>query len=61
MIDSLCFAGTAEGRVVEYVDHLHEHFVQPCIVRNAAYMPPAAPGFSIAMKPDSLVRFRHRG
>ena len=61
MIDFLCFAGTADGRVVEYVDHLHEHFVEPCIVRNAAYMPPAAPGFSIAMKPDSLVRFRHRG
>ena len=61
MIDFLCFAGTAEGRVVEYVDHLHEHFVEPCVVRNAAYMPPAAPGFSIEMKPDSLVRFRHQG
>ena len=60
MIDLLCFAGTAEGRVAEYVDHLHEHFVEPCIVRNAAYMPPAAPGFSIEMKPDSLVRFRHQ-
>ncbi len=61
MIDFLCFAGTAEGRVVEYVDHLHEHFVEPCVVRNAAYMPPVAPGFSIEMKPDSLVRFRHQG
>ena len=61
MIDFLCFSGTTEGRVVEYVDHLHEHFVEPCVVRNAAYMPPAAPGFSIEMKPDSLVRFRHRG
>jgi L-fuconate dehydratase len=30
-------------------------------VRNAAYMPPVAPGFSIEMKPDSLVRFRHQG
>ena len=61
MIDFLCFAGTAEGRVVEYVDHLHEHFVEPCVVRNAAYMPPTAPGFSIEMKPDSLIRFRHQG
>jgi L-fuconate dehydratase len=61
MIDFLCFAGTAEGRVVEYVDHLHEHFVEPCVVRNAAYMPPTAPGFSIEMKPDSLLHFRHQG
>lgn len=61
MIDFLCFSGTVDGRVAEYVDHLHEHFVEPCVVRNAAYMPPAAPGFSIAMKPDSLIRFRHQG
>ena len=61
MIDLLCFSGSAEGRVVEYVDHLHEHFVEPCVVRGAAYMPPTAPGFSIEMKPDSLLRFRHQG
>jgi L-fuconate dehydratase len=60
MIDLLCFAGTAEGRVAEYVDHLHEHFVEPCSVRNAAYMPPTAPGFSIEMKAETLARFRHR-
>jgi L-fuconate dehydratase len=34
--------------------------VEPCIVRDAAYMPPTAPGFSIEMKPESLTRFRHR-
>jgi L-fuconate dehydratase len=44
MIDYLCIAGTKEGRVIEYVDHLHEHFVDPCVVRNAAYMPPKRPG-----------------
>lgn len=60
MIDFLCFAGTTEGRVVEYVDHLHEHFVEPCIVREAVYMPPVAPGFSIEMKSASLSRFRHQ-
>ncbi|MCE4554304.1 L-fuconate dehydratase [Pelomonas cellulosilytica] len=54
MIDYLCIAGTREGRVIEYVDHLHEHFVDPCVVRDAAYMPPAAPGFSITMKQASL-------
>ena len=56
MIDYLCFAGTHEGRVVEYVDHLHEHFVNPCVVCNAAYMPPVKPGFSIEMKPESLLQ-----
>lgn len=54
MIDYLCFSGTTEGRVTEYVDHLHEHFVDPCRVENAAYMPPTAPGYSIEMKPESL-------
>ena len=61
MIDYLCLAGTHEGRVIEYVDHLHEHFEHPCIVRNAAYMPPTAPGYSIQMKPESLARYQFRG
>lgn len=58
MIDYLCIAGTREGRVIEYVDHLHEHFETPCVIRNAAYMPPAQPGFSITMKPESRKRYR---
>jgi len=58
MIDYLCFAGTREGRVVEYVDHLHEHFVDPCVIVNGAYMPPEAPGYSIEMKPESLEAYR---
>jgi L-fuconate dehydratase len=60
MIDYLCIASTREGRVIEYVDHLHEHFTDPCVIRNAAYMPPTAPGFSITMKPASLETYRHR-
>jgi len=59
MIDYLCFAATAEGRVAEYVDHLHEHFVHPCIVENAAYQTPTAPGYSIEMKPATLKRYLH--
>jgi L-fuconate dehydratase len=47
--------------VIEYVDHLHEHFVEPCVVRDAAYMPPTGAGFSITMKPESLERYRFRG
>ncbi|WP_269931844.1 L-fuconate dehydratase [Aminobacter sp. HY435] len=61
MIDYVCIAGTREGRVVEYVDHLHEHFREPCVVRNAAYLPPTAPGFSIEMKPATLEDFQFRG
>lgn len=61
MIDYLCIAGTKEGRVIEYVDHLHEHFVDPCVIRGAAYMPPQRPGYSIEMKPESLARYEHRG
>jgi L-fuconate dehydratase len=60
MIDYLCIAGTTEGRVIEYVDHLHEHFKEPCVVRGAAYMPPRAPGFSIEMKPESLKQYEFR-
>jgi len=59
MIDYLCIAATHEGRVIEYVDHLHEHFVNPCDIRGAAYMPPQAPGFSIEMHQASIDQYRH--
>jgi L-fuconate dehydratase len=61
MIDYLCIAGTREGRVIEFVDHLHEHFIDPCVIRNAAYMPPQASGFSIEMKPESLAQYEFKG
>lgn len=61
MIDYLCFSGSMEGRVTEYVDHLHEHFVSPCIIRNAAYVAPIDPGFSIEMKPESLKKYAFAG
>ncbi|CAG0968874.1 MAG: L-fuconate dehydratase [Rhizobiaceae bacterium] len=54
MIDFVSIAGTKEGRVVEYVDHLHEHFLDPCVVKDAAYMPPQRPGFSIEMRGETL-------
>ena len=61
MIDFVCFSGTTEGRVTEYVDHLHEHFVDPCVVKNAAYQVPTAPGDSGEMKAASLERYRFTG
>ncbi len=54
MIDYLVISGTKEERALEYVDHLHEHFVDPCVIRNACYMPPSRPGFSIEMKAASI-------
>jgi L-fuconate dehydratase len=59
MIDYIAVSGTKDGRVIEYVDHLHEHFVDPCVIRNAAYMPPSRPGFSIEMKPESIAAYTH--
>jgi L-fuconate dehydratase len=61
MIDYIAVSGQIEGRVIEYVDHLHEHFLEPCVIRNAAYMPPQQPGFSIEMKPASIAANTFRG
>ncbi|WP_457298859.1 L-fuconate dehydratase [Phyllobacterium sp. P5_D12] len=60
MIDYVAVSGTKAGRVIEYVDHLHEHFVDPCNIQNAAYMPPVLPGFSIEMKPESIKQYLYR-
>jgi L-fuconate dehydratase len=61
MIDYLVVSGTKTGRVIEYVDHLHEHFLDPCVIEKAAYMPPKLPGFSIEMKPASITENTFRG
>ena len=57
MIDFICVSASMDGRVLEFVDHLHEHFVDPVRMRAGRYMPPSAPGYSITMKPASLDRF----
>lgn len=54
MFDFVSVSGTMENRVIEYVDHLHEHFLYPVIIKNGRYMPPSEPGYSIDMKPESL-------
>lgn len=59
--DAAALGGTGDGRVCEYVDHLHEHFVDPCVVRRARYLAPEAPGTSIAILPESLERFEFPG
>ena len=60
MIDYVAVSGVKDGRVIEYVDHLHEHFLDPCVITNAAYMPPSRPGFSIEMKPESIAANQFR-
>ncbi len=60
LIDYICVSGSLENRVLEYVDHLHEHFVDPVVMRDGNYMPPDAPGYSIEMKPESLDRAQVR-
>jgi L-alanine-DL-glutamate epimerase-like enolase superfamily enzyme len=50
-------SASLENRVTEFVDHLHEHFVDPCVVRNGAYVLPSAPGYSAEMHRQSLREF----
>jgi L-fuconate dehydratase len=57
MFDYLCVSASLDDRVLEYVDHLHEHFADPVVIRNGRYMPPQAPGYSIEMHAESLARF----
>lgn len=54
IFDYVAVSGSLEERVLEYVDHLHEHFLDPVQMHAGRYMPPRAPGYSIQMKPQSL-------
>jgi L-fuconate dehydratase len=57
LFDYLCVSASLDDRVVEYVDHLHEHFVSPVEIRDGRYVVPESPGYSITMKPASLREF----
>jgi L-fuconate dehydratase len=54
MADFICISGKIEDRAIEYVDHLHEHFVDPVRIRGGRYLAPALPGFSAEMRPQTL-------
>lgn len=54
LFDYICVSTSLEGRLLEYVDHLHEHFVDPVRVSRGRYQVPEAPGYSITMHADSL-------
>lgn len=55
VFDYIAVSGSLENRVIEYVEHLHEHFVDPCTIRGGHYQVPFAAGTNITMKPASLL------
>ena len=57
MIDYIVISAEKDSRRIEFIDHLHEHFVDPCIVKNGNYIAPSNPGFSIQMKKQTLEDF----
>jgi len=57
MIDYIVISAEKDSRRIEFIDHLHEHFVDPCIVKNGNYIAPSNPGFSIQMKQQTLEDF----
>ncbi|MFJ9241931.1 L-fuconate dehydratase [Streptomyces sp. NPDC101776] len=61
MFDYLAVSGTTDDRVIEYVDHLHDHFLDPVVIREGHYMAPTAPGFSATMRPESIARYTFPG
>ena len=58
--DYVSVSGSMENRVIEYVDHLHEHFEDPVRVREGRYLAPSLPGYSISMKRESRTRYAFR-
>ena len=61
IFDYICVSASLENRILEYVDHLHEHFEHPVVIKKGRYMPPQEPGYSITMKGASLQEFEFPG
>ena len=57
IFDYIAIGASLESRILEYVDHLHEHFLDPVVIKNGRYMPPSNPGYSITMKTESLDQY----
>ena len=57
LFDYIAVSASLENRVLEYVDHLHEHFVDPVVIRKGHYMPPQRPGYSVEMHAGTLAQF----
>jgi L-fuconate dehydratase len=61
MVDFLRVSGSMDDRLIEYVDHLHEHFLYPVVMQRGRYMPPTAPGYSAEMRSESLDAYSFPG
>ncbi|MER6081554.1 L-fuconate dehydratase [Streptomyces sp. NPDC001833] len=61
MFDYVAVSGTTEDRVIEYVDHLHDHFLDPVVIHEGHYVAPTAPGFSAAIRPESVAEYTYPG
>jgi L-fuconate dehydratase len=61
MFDYIAIAGTLEDRVIEFVDHLHEHFADSVTIRRGHYMPPSRPGYSTEILAASRTAYRYPG
>jgi L-fuconate dehydratase len=61
VFDYIAVSGSLDGRVVEWVDHLHEHFRHPAVVEHGRYRVPRDAGYSIEMLPSSLEEFAYPG
>ena len=61
MFDFVAVSGSVVNRYLEYVDHLHEHFVVPTDVRNGRYWPPSAPGAGTEMHAASVQKYLFAG
>lgn len=61
MIDYIAISGEKNDRRIEYVDHLHEHFEDPCIIKDGSYQMPSKAGFSIQMKQTTFEKFTFTG
>ncbi len=59
LFDYIAISGSLQDRVLEYVEHLHEHFLDPVRIRDGRYVAPQAPGYSITMRPESLHEFEY--
>ena len=61
MFDFVAVSGSMDGRMIEFVDHLHEHFVTPAVVEHGRYLAPSAPGAGTEMFAASLDEYEWRG
>jgi L-fuconate dehydratase len=57
MFDYVALSGTTQGRLIEWIDHLHEHFVTPAEVRRGRYRTPMEAGASTELRPASVAEF----